>query len=128
MIHYQNSKKISDNELNEQVVSYAKDSIIYDILNNKIFLYNNAEIKYESVTLKAAYIELDSDKNIVFAKSLVNDSTGENYGYPFLLKMIKSFNSEEITYNFNTKKGIIKEVRTQEGEGYIIGEKVKKLR
>ena len=120
------SKKISDNELNEQVVSYAKDSIIYDILNNKIYLYNDAEIKYESVTLKAAFIELDSDKNIVFAKSLVNDTTGEKYGFPLFIENDKSFNSEEITYNFNTKKGIIKEVRTQEGEGYIIGKKVKK--
>ena len=42
--------------------------------------------------------------------------------------MAKSFTSKEITYNFNTKKGIIKEVRTQEGDSYIIGEKVKKSR
>ena len=33
----------------------------------------------------------------------------------FLLKMEK-FTSKEITYNFNTKKGIIKDVRTQEGD------------
>ena len=76
--------------------------------------------------MKAAFIELDSDKNIVFAKSLVNDTTGEKYGFPLFIENDKSFNSEEITYNFNTKKGIIKEVRTQEGEGYIIGKKVKK--
>ena len=45
---------------------------------------------------------------------------------PFLLKMVKAFTSKEITYNFSTKKGIIKEVRTQEGDSYILGEKVKK--
>ena len=64
------SKKISDNELNEQVVSYAKDSIIYDILNNKIYLYND-EIKYESVTLKAAFIELDLIKILFLLKVLL---------------------------------------------------------
>ena len=123
---YLNSNLISDDKIDESVISSAKDSINYDIQNNKVYLYNNAEIKYGSITLQASYIELDSDKNIVFAKSLVNDSTGENYGYPVFTEDGKSFTSKEITYNFNTKKGIIKEVRTQEGDSYILGEKVKK--
>ena len=120
------SDLISDDEIEEKVISNAKDSIDYDIENNKVFLYNNAEIKYGNIVLKAAYIELDSDKNIVFAKSLINDSTGENYGYPVFSEDGKSFTSKEISYNFNTKKGIIKEVRTQEGDSYLLGEKVKK--
>tara|TARA_Y100000813_G_scaffold105504_1_gene75369 strand:+ start:9143 stop:11575 length:2433 start_codon:yes stop_codon:yes gene_type:complete len=121
-----NSNLMSKNKINELVIGYAKDSINYDIKNNKVFLFNNAEIKYENIILKAAYIELDSDKNIVFAKSLINDSIGENYGYPVFSEDGKSFISKEITYNFNTKKGIIKDVRTQEGESYILGNKVKK--
>ena len=120
------SDLISEDKIEEQVISSAQDSIDYDIEHNKVFLYNNAEIKYGSITLRAAYIELDSDKNIVFAKSLVNDSTGEKYGFPVFTEDGKSFTSKEITYNFNTKKGIIKEVRTQEGDSYILGEKVKK--
>ncbi|MBJ59155.1 MAG: hypothetical protein CMP64_00985 [Flavobacteriales bacterium] len=121
-----NSNLMSKNKINELVIGFAKDSINYDIMNNKVFLFNNAEIKYENITLKAAYIELDSDKNIVFAKSLINDSIGENYGYPVFSEDGKSFTSKEITYNFNTKKGIIKDVRTQEGESFILGNKVKK--
>ena len=120
------SDLISEDKIEEQVISSAQDSIDYDIEHNKVFLYNNAEIKYGSITLRAAYIELDSDKNIVFAKSLVNDSTGDKYGFPVFTEDGKSFTSKEITYNFNTKKGIIKEVRTQEGDSYILGEKVKK--
>lgn len=117
---------LSKNKIDELVISFAKDSINYDIQNSKVFLYNNAEIKYGDIQLKAAYIELDSDKNIVFAKSLFNDSIGENYGYPVFSENGKSFTSKEITYNFNTKKGIIRDVRTQEGESYILGDKVKK--
>tara|TARA_B100000886_G_scaffold330391_1_gene280788 strand:+ start:2583 stop:5018 length:2436 start_codon:yes stop_codon:yes gene_type:complete len=124
IVHYSNL--ISDDKIDILVISSAKDSIDYDIQNNKVFLYNNAEIKYGSITLQAAFIELDSDKNIVFAKSLVNDSSGENYGYPVFTEDGKSFTSKEITYNFNTKKGIIKNVRTKEGDSFIIGEKVKK--
>ena len=121
-----NANLMSKNKINELLIGSAKDSINYDIKNNKVFLYNNAEIMYENIILKAAYIELDSDKNIVFAKSLINDSIGENYGYPVFSEDGKSFTSKEITYNFSTKKGIIKDVRTQEGESYILGDKVKK--
>ena len=39
--------------------------------------------------------------------------------------MEKSFTADAITYNFKSK-GIIKEVVTKEGDGYILGEKVKK--
>ena len=81
---------LSKNKIDELVISLAKDSINYDIQNSKVFLYNNAEIKYGDIQLKAAYIELDSDKNIVFAKSLFNDSIGENYGYPVFSENGKS--------------------------------------
>jgi len=120
------SNLISKNKIDNTIKSSAIDSINYDIKNNKIFLYNNAEIKYKDIVLKAAYIELDSEKNIVFAKSLINDSTSENYGYPIFTENGKSFISKEITYNFDSKKGILKDIRTKEGDGYILGEKVKK--
>ncbi len=121
-----NDSLLSDNAIESKINSFAKDSIDYDLINNKVFLFNEAVIEFDDIVLKAAYIELDSDKNIVFAKSLVNDSTGENYGYPEFTENGKSFIAKEITYNFNTQKGIIKDVKTQEGEGYILGEKVKK--
>ena len=53
-----NSNLISDHKIDKLVISSAKDSINYDIQNNKVFLYNNAEIKYGSITLKAAYMLL----------------------------------------------------------------------
>ena len=125
-INFFNDSLISENSIESKIISSANDSIDYDIENNKVFLYKNAKITYQSIELQAAFIELDSENNIVFAKSLIDDSTGQNYGYPIFSENGKSFTAKEITYNFDTKKGIIKEVRTQEGEGYILGQKVKK--
>ncbi len=115
----------SDNSLEEQVVSYAEDSIDYDLINKKIHLYHNAKVTYGGIVLTAAYIELDSDKNTVYATWL-KDSVGQVYGLPVFQENGKSFTADAITYNFKSKKGIIKEVVTKEGEGYILGEKVKK--
>ncbi|MGC6490318.1 MAG: putative LPS assembly protein LptD [Flavobacteriales bacterium] len=121
-----NDSVVSDNPIESKINSYAKDSIDYDLKNNKVYLYNEAKVEYENIILKAAFIELDSDKNIVFATTLKNDSTGEVFGYPEFSENGKQFIAEEITYNFDTKKGIIKNVKTQEGEGFILGDKVKK--
>ena len=46
-----NNNSISNDKINELIISTAKDSIDYDIQNNKVFLYNNAEIKYGSIIL-----------------------------------------------------------------------------
>lgn len=116
---------VSENALEQQVVSFAEDSIDYDLANKKVYLYHNAWVKYGEITLKAAFIELDSEKNIVYATGLP-DSTGEMYGYPVFSEKGKDFSSKEMTYNFKTKKGVITEIITKEGEGYIHGEKVKK--
>ena len=85
-----NSNLISDDKIDELVISSAKDSIDYDIQNNKVFLYNNAEIKYGSITLQAAYIELDSDKNIVLPKVLSMIVLVKTTVIPSLLKMVKA--------------------------------------
>ena len=116
---------LSNNALEEEVVSYAEDSVDYDLINKKVYLYHNAKVTYGEIILKAAFIELDYDKNTVFASGL-KDSTGQMYGLPVFQENGKSFTAKAITYNFKSKKGIIKEVVTKEGEGYILGEKVKK--
>ena len=107
---------ISDNALEEQVVSYAEDSIDYDLINKKVYLYHNAKVTYGGIVLTAAYIELDSDKNTVYATWL-KDSIGQVYGLPVFQESGKSFSADAITYNFKSKKGIINEVVTKEGEG-----------
>lgn len=116
---------LSNNALEEVVVSYAEDSIAYDLINKKIYLYHNAKVTYGDIILESAYIELDSDKNTVFATGL-KDSSGQMYGLPVFQENGKSFTAKAITYNFKSEKGIIKKVVTKEGEGYILGEKVKK--
>ena len=37
---------ISDNALEDEVVSYAEDSIDYDLINKKVYLYHNAKVTY----------------------------------------------------------------------------------
>ncbi len=103
----------------------AKDSIVYDIVKSKVYLYNKAEVYYGSISLKADYIVIDQIKKTVYAQG-VKDSSGKVVGKPIFVDAGQTYNSEEMMYNFETKKGKIKEVTTQEGQGYLIANDVKK--
>jgi len=104
----------------------AIDSIIQDLPNRKVYLHGGAQIVYGNITLKADYIAVDFAKNEVFARG-VADSTGRLTGTPVFTEGGQTFESEEMTYNFDTRKGIINKVFTQDGQGYLHGTMVKKM-
>lgn len=111
----------------ESKVEYqAEDSMILDMKLRKAFLYHKAEVHYESIILKAAYIEIDFDKSIVTAHGL-EDTTGTVYGYPLFIDGGQEFQAEHMRYNFETQKGKIKKVVTQQDDGYIHGDDIKKF-
>lgn len=116
---------ISKDALDSKVKYKATDSIRFDMKTQQIFLFGKAEIYYEDIELKAEEIESNLDSNVVTAKGK-QDTTGKFYGEPVFKQAQKEFNAHEIKYNFNSKKGLITDVKTQEGEGYIHGNKIYK--
>jgi len=110
----------------EEILNYsADDSIVLDMTSKKTYLYNNAHIDYGDIILDACYIEFNFDTKTVKAKYCL-DSTKEKTGLPILSDGSTSTTSDSLKYNFGTKKGITYEVKLQEGESYIHGEKVKR--
>jgi hypothetical protein len=115
-------KKVIDSK-----VQYAaRDSLRMHLPTKKMYLYGDAQVDYEQITLKAAYIELDMNTKVVYARG-VTDSLGNEIGKPEFSDKGQSFISKEMSFNFETKKGLIKDVITKEGDGYIHGQSVKKM-
>jgi len=119
-------QKESKQKLEGKVEYLAKDSLRFEIKNQKVFLYQDADIKYQAIDLKAAYIEIDFPKNLVFAKGMP-DSTGKDQGIPQFSEGSESFKSKVINYNYITKRGLISTVFTKQDEGYLHGTVVKKM-
>lgn len=115
----------NDNTLQFPVKYHAKDSIRVNIIDEIVYLYGSATVDYDDMHLKADYIVIDMNNKEMFAQG-VTDSTGTIKGNPEFSQAEQKFRSTNIRYNFNTKKGKIAYVITQEGEGYIHGEVVKK--
>ncbi len=116
---------ISKDAMKSKVEYKAKDSIRFDMKSQQIFLFGESEVHYEDLELKAEEIESDLDSNIVTARGK-QDSTQKYFGEPYFKQGEKEFYAHQIKYNFNSKKGLISDVKTQEGEGYIHGQKIYK--
>lgn len=91
-----------------------------------IRLYRNAQIQYEGIELQAENILLDMNSKIIIAFGAL-DSSGELTGKPHFKDGAEEFDADTIVYNFDTKKGIIKGVFTQQGEGYLHSQINKKM-
>ena len=108
-------------------IDYASaDSLSMDIQGKKAWLYGHASIQYQDIKLDAAIIEIDFEKNTIHAYA-AKDSVGNPIGTPEFKQGELSFKSKEMAYNFTTKKGLIQNVITKEGDGYIHGTVIKKV-
>lgn len=111
----------------DDIVSYSSDDSLKFVIDTKeMFLYKNAFVKYLSTELKADYIEMNMESNIAYASGLP-DTAGVIVGKPKFKDGSQEFESLDLKYNFKTGKGLIKEIITQQGEGYIQGKLTKKM-
>ena len=117
--------KVGKEKLEARVDYVSRDSIRFEIDDKKVILYQEAELKYQDIDLKADYVEVDFSNNTVYATGLP-DSTGKLAGTPVFTQGEQSYNAREMTYNYTTKKGYIRNVATQQDEGYLHGDVVKK--
>jgi hypothetical protein len=112
--------------LDAEVDYDATDSVMFDIVKQKVFMYGGGVVVYKDITLKADYIELDLKDKTVFAKG-APDSVGVIQGKPEFTEGKETFESNTLTYNFETKKGIISGIVTEQEGGYLHSGKTKKM-
>ena len=80
-----------------------------------ITLYDKAELYYQDVELKSGVILLDYEKNEVYA-GRIKDSTGKYTQFPNFKQGANVIEPDSIRFNFKTKKAIIWNSRTDQGE------------
>ncbi len=108
-------------------IDYASaDSLSMDMEKKMAWMYGNASIEYEDIKLKAAIIAISFEDNTIHAYAM-QDSLGNDIGTPEFTQGSLSFKSKEIAYNFTTRKGLIQNVITKEGEGFLHGSIIKKI-
>ncbi|MCF6141009.1 LPS-assembly protein LptD [Flavobacterium sp. K77] len=93
----------------------AEQYVKIDQKKKQITLYDQAELYYEDVELKSGKIIMDYEKNEVYAGRL-KDSTGAYTQYPNFKQGANVVEPDSIRFNFKTKKALIWNSRSDQGE------------
>ena len=114
-----------NNFLTSQVEYHSADSMDFDVNQQKLFLYGEAWVKYETIELRADYIEIDLVAKEVFARGMT-DSEGNVTGRPVMTDAGETFEAETMRYNFETERGITSGIITEQEGGFLHGHTAKK--
>lgn len=99
------------------IIEYkAKDYVKLSQKDQKIYLYNEAEIYYQDTELKAGIIVMDYIKNEVYA-GRIKDSTGVYTQNPYFKQGDNVVIPDSIRFNFDTQKALIWNSRTEQQAG-----------
>lgn len=120
------TKVMPESDIETTINYFAEDSIVSDFSQNKVFLYKDAWFEYGNIRLDANYIEIDWENSEIYASGLA-DTTGVKQGNPVFKEGSSTYEiRKEMRYNFHSRKAIITDVVTQQDEGLLRGETVKK--
>ena len=110
----------------DHVVNFtAKDSIVmYGKDNARMF--GDGNITYGDIQLTASRLNMDMAKSEVYAIGAI-DTSGEVAGNPVFKDKSGSYEAKTMTYNFKSEKGLITDIMTEQGEGYLTGGITKKV-
>ena len=101
----------------------AADSMLI-IRRDSAYMFGESSVTYGDIQLEAAEIQMDLNDNTVYA--LGREDSGEIVGKPVFTENGTAYEAKTMRYNFKTQKGFIKNVVTQQGEGYLTGGTTKK--
>lgn len=101
--------------LDGKVKYRAKDYAKIDQKHKLITLYNEAELYYKDVELKSGIIVLNYEKDEVYA-GRIKDSAGVLSQFPNFKQGASEVQPDSIRFNFKTKKALIYNSRTEQGE------------
>lgn len=118
-------KKSRKNALDDPVAFEAKDSIVFFMDTKNAYLYGNGKVDYQNITLTSENITMNMDSSLVHAVGVL-DSLGRWYGKPVFKQGSDEYESETMSYNFNTRKGFITNVTTEQQEGFLYSEESKR--
>ena len=111
-------------DLEAPVVYQSQDSMVW-YKDGNAYLYGSGQVNYQKIELKANEITIDLETSTVYAQGTA-DTLGNVTGRPVFADGETPYESETMSYNFKSRKGFINNVTTQQGEGYMTSNTVKK--
>ncbi len=116
---------VKKGSIQDIITHIAKGYTLQDAKKQTVTLYDEANITYTDIDLKAGNIIIDYKKNTLFAKG-IKDSTGYTQR-PIFVQGGQESEQDSIIYNFKSKRALIYGLKTKQGEMFTYGEKTKRV-
>ncbi len=119
------TKNKKKERLEFNITQSAETRIKNNLKEQKVFLYNKAKIEYGDMRLEAGQIILDNKNREVYAYGIA-DSTGQYSQKPVFTQGGEKVEPDSIRFNIDTRKALVYNSRTEQGEIRVIGEVTKR--
>ncbi|MCX7728751.1 MAG: putative LPS assembly protein LptD [Bacteroidia bacterium] len=128
--HVTEPDSLFSDEINEDMKTHAKDSIVFYPGQKTTQLYNGAEVETkqetgETIKLAADYIEINETTKVITANGR-KDTTGKLSVPVVFTEGNDKMEAEKIAYNIQTNKGKIWNAYTSESNMIVYGNEIKK--
>ncbi|MDR0976496.1 MAG: LPS-assembly protein LptD [Prevotellaceae bacterium] len=110
--------------LDAPVTYEATDSLIFTN-EGYAYLYGSGKTNYTTIELTAEVISVNIDSSTVHAHG-IEDSLGVIKGRPVFKDGDTPYETDNIRYNLKSRRGLISNVISQQGEGYVVAHNAKK--
>lgn len=117
-----NKKSVLEGKIKYKAEKNAK----IDQKNKLITLYDKAELYYQDIELKSGIIVFNYEKNEVYA-GRIKDTSGVYTQYPNFKQGSNVVEPDSIRFNYKTKKALIWNSRTEQGEFKVKAEISKRV-
>ncbi len=120
----------AQSDLDAVIFSSASDSISFDLIDKKMFVYGNGGLKYKETTLTGGKINIDFRTSEIAAEGIVDTSDTLTAGFidtPVLTEEGEVYEGTKLKYNFKTQQGLISAAKNAKDDSYYKGDKVKKV-
>lgn len=119
--------KIAKGALDVPVEYHADDSMVMSVPNKNIILYGKkSKVNYDGNNLEAPHIEYNQSTNLIKAH-LTKDSSGKVISYVDFNQADMTTQSDSISFDMKTGKGITKGTYTVQGEMYVYAQTIKRV-
>ena len=114
------------NFLEEIIQGKNRDSLYYDVRGKMVHIYEQGDVTYCNMNIKADYmrVSMDSKEILAYGKA---DTSAYGHTRPEFTEAGSTYTMDTVTYNIDTKRAKIKGVVTKDGEGYLTGREVKMM-
>lgn len=118
----------SVSQLKASVDYESQDSIVILPRRSLVRMYGNGKVNYQGQVLEGDFMQMQTDSGNVFSTYIdYPDSLKKERIYAKMKMGEDNYEAKSINYNFHSQRGFITDVITQQGEGFMLAERTKRM-